>query len=78
MEGPKNGIKKIWDKIGKFEMSSTTMNIEMGRPKTCCTKVNMCTKLGEKFWQSYFGAVMASSKSRKTAKNHKNRHFCDF
>ena len=28
--------------------------------------------LGEKFWQSYFGAVMTSSKSCKTAKNQKN------
>ena len=44
----------------------------MGRPKTCCTKVKLCKWLGETFWHSYFGAVMTSSKSRKTAKNNKN------
>ena len=59
-------------------MSRTTTNLEMGRPKTCYTKVKLCKWLGEKFWQSYFGAVMTSSKSRKTAKNQKNRDFIDF
>ena len=59
-------------------MSRTTTNIEMGRPKTCCTNVKLCIRLGEKFWQSYFGAVMTSSKLCKTAKNEQNRDFSDF
>lgn len=59
-------------------MSRTTTNLEMGRPKTCCTKVKLCIRLGEKFRQSYFGAVMTSSKSRKTAKNQKIRDFSEF
>ena len=50
---------------------SRTTNLEMGRTKTCFTKVKLCKWLGEKFWQSYFGAVMTSSKSRKTAKSQK-------
>ena len=59
-------------------MSRTTSNLEMGRPKTCFTEIKLCIWLGKKFWQSYFGAVMTSSKSRKTAKNQKNRYFIDF
>ena len=48
------------------------------RDGTCLTKVKLCIRLGEKFWQSYFGIVMTSSKSHKTAKNQKNRDFIDF
>ena len=59
-------------------MSRTTTNLEMGRLKTCWTNVKLCIRLGEKFWQSYFGAVMTSLKSRKTPKNQKNRDFIDF
>ena len=59
-------------------MSKTATNLEMGRSKTCCTKVKLCIWLGEKFWQRYLGAMMTSSKSRKTAKNQKNRDFIDF
>ena len=76
--GPQIWMIKIQDKIGKLEMSRTTTNLEMGRTKTCCTKVKLCIRLGEKFRQSYFGAVMTSSKSRKTSKNHKNRDFSEF
>ena len=50
-------------------MSRTTTNLEMGRPKTGCTKAKLCKWLGEKLGQSYFGAVMTSSKLRKTAKH---------
>ena len=59
-------------------MSRTRTYLGMGRPKICCTKVELCIRLGEKFWQSYFGAVMTSSKSRKTSKNHKNHNFSEF
>ena len=59
-------------------MSRNTTNLEMGRPKRCCTKVKLCIWLGMKFWQSYFSAVMTSSKLRKAAKNIKNRDFIDF
>ena len=59
-------------------MSRTKTNLEIGRPKICCTKVKLFIRLGEKFWQNYFGAMITSSKSRKTAKNHKIRDFIDF
>ena len=42
---------------------------QMERTKKCCTKVTLCIRLGEKLCQSYFGAVMTSSKLRKTDKN---------
>ena len=48
-------------------MSRTTTNLEIGRAKTCFTQSKLCKWLGEKFWHSYFGAVMTSSKSRKIA-----------
>ena len=40
VRGPKIGIIKIYDKIGKFEMSRTTTYLGMRRPKKWCTKVN--------------------------------------
>ena len=64
----KKRLKIIKEKIGKLKMSRTT---KIGRPSKCCYKVKSYIRLGEKFWQSYFGAVMTSSKSRKTAKNQK-------
>ena len=39
VRGPKIGIIKIYDKIGKFEMSRTTTYLGMRRPKKWCTKV---------------------------------------
>ena len=39
-------------------MSRTATNLELGKPKTCCTKVKMWKWLGFYF---YYGAVMTSS-----------------
>ena len=59
-------------------MPRTKTNLEIEKPKTCLTKVKLCEWLDEKLWQTYFGAVMTSSKSRQNSQKSKNCDFIDF
>ena len=49
-------------------MSKTTTNLEMGRPKTCCTKVKLCIR------GASLSVFCPGLKKTDTDKNRKNGH----
>ena len=61
-------ISKFYDESCEHEMSRTTTYVELRPAKICCTEVELCIRLHGKLGGAYFGAVMTSSKSRKTTK----------